>query len=82
MSSWGRRRRPGGRRQEGFREPTRVSARNRESRDLRNQQRDIQADRRDARSDGVVTPKERRRIRNEQKAASKDIYEQKNDDAR
>lgn len=53
---------------------------NKEARDLRDQQRDIKADRRDARSDGKVTNKERRQIQQKQKDASKEIYDQKNDD--
>ena len=53
---------------------------NKEARDLRNQQRDIKADRQDARQDGVVTQKERRQIQQKQNEASKEIYQEKNDD--
>ncbi len=51
-----------------------------EAQDLRAQQRDIANERQDARDGGVVTPQERRQIQQKQNEASKDIYEQKNDD--
>jgi hypothetical protein len=41
---------------------------------LRQEQRDIRADKKMAKSDGKVTPAERRHITKEQNKASKDIY--------
>lgn len=51
----------------------------RETRKLEVQQAQIQHDKKVAKSDGVVTPSERREIRQEQRKASRNIYRQKHD---
>lgn len=51
----------------------------REKRNLQLQQAKIQKDKKIAKSDGVVTPKERRQLNREQKHASRNIYRQKHD---
>ncbi len=49
----------------------------RETRKLENQQRVIRHSKRIAKADGIVTPGERKQIRNEQNRASKNIYMKK-----
>lgn len=51
----------------------------RETRRLQMQQAKIQHDKRKAKSDGVVTPVERRKLRAEQRRANRTIYRQKHD---
>ena len=51
----------------------------REARMLKQQQRNIQAEKRMDKSDGVVTRRERAHIRQDQRAANRNIYRQKND---
>jgi hypothetical protein len=51
----------------------------RETRRLQTEQAVIQHDKKQAKADGVVTPTERKEIRKEQRAASRDIYHQKHD---
>jgi hypothetical protein len=46
---------------------------------LARDQRQIQQKKNLAKADGVVTPRERRHIRRDQRASSADIYRQKND---
>lgn len=48
-----------------------------ETRNLERQQRKIQADKKMAKADGVVTNAERKQIRHEQNAANKNIYRKK-----
>src|SRR5262245_32257966 len=52
----------------------------REARGLRQDQREIKAEMREARSDGVVTKSERQEIREMQNGASKDIFQAKHDE--
>ena len=51
-----------------------------EAHGLRSEQRKIRREKREARADGVVTQEERKEIRQDQKAASQEIYQQKHDD--
>lgn len=51
----------------------------REKRHLQMQQTKIQRDKKIAKSDGVVTPQERRLLHKEQRRASRNIYRQKHD---
>ena len=46
---------------------------------LAHEQQNIRMDRRQAKADGVVTRRERKHIRREQRIASRDIYRQKHD---
>ncbi|MDZ7608752.1 MAG: hypothetical protein U5K79_24915 [Cyclobacteriaceae bacterium] len=50
-----------------------------ESKYLRNQQRQIQHQKKVAKADGVVTPHERRNIRHDQRVADRSIRRQKHD---
>lgn len=50
-----------------------------EARQLKRQQKHIQNEKRVAKSDGVVTRRERAEIRRDQKVANRSIYRQKND---
>lgn len=51
----------------------------REARRLRAQERDLQREKQAAKADGVVTPGERKELREDSKTISKRIYRQKHD---